>query len=219
MTGRRMTAWRMDYSAKGLFAAVVATVRNPRAGAEMVLAQGLPVPVIWTMLAAVVAVSALLEGFVLLLLTGGGDAAAAYFGDAVTLYLSLNPFMKFLLELALWALLALATCEIGRQMGGAGDFPGALALVTWLQVILTFLTLLQTLLLLVAPPVSVVLGFAKLALLLWLFTNFVAVLHGFQSLGKVFVMILLSGFAVLLVLSLAMAMLGVSVPTGTDGAM
>ena len=48
---------------------------------------------------------------------------------------------------------------------------------------------------------------------LWLLTNFVAVLHGFRSLGMVFVMIVVSAFAVTFVLSIVMSILGI-VPSG-----
>jgi hypothetical protein len=59
-------------------------------------------------------------------------------------------------------------------------------------------------------------GIAALALFLWLFVNFVAVLHGFPSLLLVFVGIVVSAFAVVFGLSLILALIGVTVPGAFD---
>jgi hypothetical protein len=47
---------------------------------------------------------------------------------------------------------------------------------------------------------------------MWLLTNFVAVIHGFRSLGQVFVMILVSLFVLAFVLSILLTLVGVTVP-------
>ncbi|MCA8879064.1 MAG: YIP1 family protein [Rhodobacteraceae bacterium] len=203
-----MNTREMDFTFQGLISAAIATVRQPQQGAETVLAQRLPVPVLWTMLAAVVAVSVVLAEGSLLLITAGADLDNAYLA---------NPLGMFAVQYALLAVMVLATDRIGRAMGGAGDFAGALAVVTWLQFVMACLQVVQTVTLFIAPPIADLLGIAGLVLFLWLFTNFVAVLHKFRSLGMVFVMIVLTTFGIALVLSLALTMLGVTVPAGLEG--
>ena len=75
---------------------------------------------------------------------------------------------------------------VGRMAGGTGNFPDALLLLVWVQVILLLLQVAQIVLQLVLPPAAELLGLMGLVLMLWLVTNFVAELHGFSSLGAVF---------------------------------
>ena len=100
MTGRSMAAWQLDFSLRGLYAAVIETVRNPRAVAERLLDMNLPMPVIWTMLAAVSAVSVVLvEGSLLLVQVPGEEAEARL----------PSPFLIFGLQIVLSTLLASVT--------------------------------------------------------------------------------------------------------------
>ena len=126
MTERRMAGLQLDFSPRGLYAAVIETVRNPRSVADQLLDMNLPLTVIWTMLAAVSAVSVVLvEGGLLLVRTPGAEATAQL----------PNPFVIFGLQIVLSSLLASVTHQIGRLLGGNGTFPGALLLITWILVI------------------------------------------------------------------------------------
>ncbi|NJR43059.1 MAG: hypothetical protein HC767_10775 [Akkermansiaceae bacterium] len=82
----------------------------------------------------------------------------------------------------------------------------ALLVVVWLQVLMLGLQLLQVLLLLISPVLAAVVGLAGIVLFLWLLTNFVAELHGFQSLLAVFGAIVLTGFAVAFLFVFILAM-------------
>ena len=95
MTERKMTAWQLDFSLRGLLAAVVETVRNPRDAAARLVAMDLPLAVIWTMLGAVSAVSVVLVEGSLLLVESPDEAGASTLP---------NPFLMFGLQLVLSAL-------------------------------------------------------------------------------------------------------------------
>ena len=49
-----------------------------------------------------------------------------------------------------------------------------------------------------------------LSLFFWLLVNFIAVLHGFQSTGMVFVMTIVSFITIIFVLSIVLTILGVT---------
>jgi len=200
MSGAPMSEQRIEFTLRGLVGAALRTLQAPRAMAEDVLAERLPGAVLWAMLTAVVAVSVVL-GQGSLLLAEGETVDNPYLG---------NPFALFALQMGILAVMVAATHHIGRFMGGMGSFEGALALVTWLQFVLVCLQVVQTLAMFVAPPIADLIGIAGIVLFLWLFTNFVAVLHGFPSLGLVFVMILLSAFGLTFLISLLLTMLGLT---------
>jgi len=195
----------MDFSPGGLVAAVIRTITHPQDEAEVVMAEGLPIGVLWAMLAAVVAASVVL-GQGSLLLAGTADG-----GVLTNPYLA-NPLLMFAVQMAILVIMIFATYHIGHWMGGMGGFAPTVAVVTWLQFVLVCVQVLQTVALFLLPPVADLLGIAGLILFLWLFTNFVAVLHGFQSLGLVFVMILMSAFGVTFIISLILTMVGVTAP-------
>ncbi len=87
-----------------------------------------------------------------------------------------------------------------------------LLLMIWLQFILLCLQVIQTVLLLVSTQMASLVAIVSVVLFLFLLTHFVAVVHGFQSLGKVFFMILASVIGLALGLSIILAFLGVSIP-------
>lgn len=210
MTERKMTAWQLDFSARGLYAAVVETVRNPRDAAARLVAMDLPLAVIWTMLGAVSAVSVVLVEGSLLLVESPDEAGASTLP---------NPFLMFGLQLVLSALLASTTHQVGRVLGGKGRFGEALLLVTWLQVVMAGMQVLQVLLLLIAPPLADVVGVAAGLLFIWLFAAFATVLHRFGSVGMGLATAFGSIVVIGLLLGLLFSMAGVQLPVATDGVM
>lgn len=199
-----MTTQKLPYSLGWIVAQAIETVKDPRGVAARMMKLGLPVSVLWQALALVVTISVLLGQGTLLLTAGDGAA------------LVIMPLPLALLQFTLLGVMVLAIHTIGRAMGGVGGFDGALTLVVWLQIVMVCLQLVQSVSFLLIPPFAVVLGYAGLVLFLWLLTNFVAVLHGFQSLGIVFVMILMSAFAIAFVISLLLAIVGVVPPGGLN---
>ncbi|NRB00270.1 MAG: YIP1 family protein [Rhodobacteraceae bacterium] len=179
------------------------TVRQPREGAEAVLAIGIPRNILWELLFLVVVLSVLLGHLTNLLVAAQNGVQLEG--------LLFNPFALGAIQLALLVSLVLGIFFVGRGMGGTGSLDEAILLVSWLQMIMVALQVVQTALLFLLPPFAGLVGIAGLLLFLWLLTHFVAVLHGFQSLGKVFGMLIAGfvGFAVLL--SIVLNVLGIDV--------
>lgn len=198
-----MTTQPLEYTPRGLVSAAIETLRNPRAGAARIMAENLPGQVLWTMLLAIVAVSVVLGQGSLILVTGGTVTDNPYLA---------NPMVMWGLQSALLFVMVHAIHFIGRAMGGQGVFEDTLALVVWLQFVMACLQAVQTMALLILPPVADIIGILGLVVFMWLLTQFTAVAHGFTRLGMVFVMILVSAFGITFLLSIALSMLGIVVP-------
>ena len=191
----------MTLTLNGLVAMAWRTVKNPREGATEVLSLGVPREALWTALALVVTLSILLAQATSLLVTGQAGAG-----------MPVGPLAMGFVQLLLLVLMVFAIFWIGRSFGGSGSFEETILLVVWLQFIMVCLQVLQTAVLLVLPVFAGLVGIASLVLFLWLLTNFVAVLHGFASLGKVFIMILVSAFGIAFGLSIILTLIGVTMP-------
>jgi hypothetical protein len=123
-----------------------------------------------------------------------------------------NSFVIFGLVMAGFLYITIhAVHRIGVFFGGTGSFEESALLVIWLQFILICVQVIQIATLFVLPPLAGLVTIIAIALYLWLLVNFIAVLHGFTSLGMVFVTTLLSAFALLFVFSLILAVLGLGV--------
>lgn len=185
----------MAITFSGLLKLAVLTVQRPRLGARVVLGQDLPMPARWTALAFTAVASALLTHLALALmrLPDGGQMLLP------------GPVALALVQFGVMVLTAIAAHRIGRWRGGRGRIEDAVLLMAWLQFILLCLQGIQIVAMIVLPVLADVLGMMGLVLFLWLLTAFVAEMHGFSSLGRVFAGILGSIFALALLLSALLA--------------
>lgn len=176
------------------------TVTDPQGGAREILDLRLPVPVLWQFFLLQLVISAILKVIVFTFFPNPevslGPSAAIGF-TAV--------------EAAVGAILAVATYHIGRAFGGGGSFAGALALIVWLQFILLCVNVVQLFILVILPPAADVITLLALALFFWLLAQFIAALHGFTSMGRVFLGIVLSLMALAFVFNILLALLGVRI--------
>lgn len=187
-----------------LWQLIVLTLRNPREGAEAVLSLGIPREALWPLMGLVVIVSVMLAQVSTFLLGGTvGPLAGSLF---------VNPLFTAAMQYVLLAIAAFAIHFIGRAMGGTGSLAEAVLLTTWLQVIMAAVQVVQTLTFVILPPLGGLIGILALVAFFWLLTHFVAVIHGFQSLAQVFLMILVSMIGIAFVLSLVLTMAGLMVP-------
>ncbi|MFA7433996.1 MAG: Yip1 family protein [Gemmobacter sp.] len=180
------------------------TVTDPRAGARQLMTLGLPVQARWTGLILVAVISALLfyAG-----LPPSAIERAAEQEIAVPLVFR-SPFVTAGVQTAVMVVMAFAVWWVGMRFGGRGRFEDGLLLVVWLQFVLVCVQLVQLLAAVLVPPLAGLIGLAALVLFLWLLTNFVAELHGFDSLGKVFFGIMLTAFAIAFGLAVVMSFIG-----------
>ncbi len=192
----------MDTSLSTLTALLRETLSDPRSAARRVIAIDMPDAARWQALLLVVVLSVILVQVALMISPGG--AAMGPMGAA--------PVQAGLLQGVALVMMVAAVHFIGRAMGGSGSFGQALIVIVWLQFVTLCFQILQIVTLIIVPPLAGVVALASLAVFLWLLVSFVQELHGFRSRALVFVMILMSFFAIAFVLSIALAMLGFSVP-------
>lgn len=122
------------------------------------------------------------------------------------------PWTTAIIQMSVLVIVVFAIHWIGRAMGGTGDFADAILVVAWLQFCLLCLQVIQTLTMLVFPPFASLLGLAGFVLFFWWLTNFVAELHGFRSLGQVFLMVIVSLLSIVFAMSLILTLIGITVP-------
>ncbi|MGC9370947.1 MAG: Yip1 family protein [Paracoccaceae bacterium] len=181
------------------------TVRDPKAGARRVLSLPLPPRAAWDGLALVLVLSLIL-GYLTTMLLGAP-------ADPLLPGLAPSPLLAAVIQGGSLLVMIGAIHGVGRMMGGTGTLEGAVRLTAWLQFIMLLLQVAQAVFLLVLPGVAGLIGLLSIVLMLWLLTNFIAVLHGFRSLVAVFMMILATTFALSFVLIFLLALFGVSLPT------
>lgn len=176
------------------------TLRDPAAGAARILDLGLPRDVLWLALLLVtvlsVVLASLVQGPVMVLPLGETVLYATPFSYAVILGSSLI-IMVFAIH---WT---------GAALGGQGEFPGALAIVVWTEVLGIMVRLAQTVALLFGQSLAGIVGLLGLGFLAWAFLNFVNELHEFDSLGRSFLTVLLALLGIGVGLGLILSIIGV----------
>lgn len=187
----------MDLTLPFLAGLVKDTLRDARGTAQRLMRAGVPAQAGWIGAAVIAVVSAILAHvtFGLMAARQGGGAALP------------SPLMTAAFQYVVLVVTVLGVHHIGRRFGGRGSFGNALLLVVWLQFVLVVVQGLQLVALLVLPPVADLLSVAGLVLFLWLLTAFVTELHGFQSLGRVLVGIILSIFGAAMAVAIVLTLL------------
>lgn len=192
----------MDTSRAFLTELLRQSLRDPRAAARRIMAIDMPSSVRWEALALVVILSALVRQISILMMTGELTAPG----------LLGTPLQSVAIQGAVLLVMVQAIYHVGRALGGTGGFGQTLTLVSWLQCVMIGVQVAQVVALTIIPPLAGLIGIAGMVLFLWLLTNFIAELHGFPSLGRVFAMILATAFALAFVVALVMGILGIQPP-------
>lgn len=174
------------------------TVSNPREGAAQILALGLSGQALHIAFGLVIILSMLLGEIVVLISPPAPPEA-----------LNISPVSLGVVQAAFLFVIAHAITRIGQWFGGTGQYTGALALIVWLQFIFLVVQLVQLAAMLIIPPLAGLITVLAMGLFFWLLVNFIATLHGFTSLGLVFVATVLSAFGIIFVLSLVLTLLGI----------
>ncbi|MGB0661825.1 MAG: YIP1 family protein [Mangrovicoccus sp.] len=193
----------LEFTLPSVLSHVWQTLKSPRDMAKRIMTIDLPTPVLWELVTAIVLVSVIMGQL--------GTLAIAPDLAQIDDYFLANPLVMAVLQLALVVFTVFATFFIGRIFGGKGQLRDSLLLLTWLQLVMMCLQVVQTVLLIVAPGLGQLATVFGLFLFLWLYTIFTAEMHGFKSVPAVFVMILVSAFGISFVLTLILTALGVSV--------
>ena len=179
------------------------TVRSPREGAAWVMTFDIPRAERWLLLFLITVLSVILAHISGLLLFSQTDM---FMGQILA-----SPFISTILQMSVLVITVFLVFWMGRAMGGQGGFGDTILLVAWLQFIMGCLQVIQLIAMLTIPAFGSLLGVVGLVLFFWLLTNFVAELHGFQSLGQVFAMVIVGVIAIGFCMIFLFALIGVSI--------
>ena len=183
------------------------SVQSPKQGAQMVLDAKPAREILWLMLALVVALSVILAQLMTYMVPVPND-------NGTLMPFQSSPVMFALIMWGLLVLMVFCTHYIGAMFGGTGEFDDSLTIVIWLQTILLVIQAAQLVIALVSPSISGIIGLLFGLFSIWIFINFVAVVHAFQSLTYVFIGLILSVFGV--VFGLSMLFVFISILFGLD---
>jgi hypothetical protein len=175
------------------------SLNDPRGAVRALLGMGVPLPARTAGLLLVAVSSAMLLHLGFLFLPGTDDPLA--------LFMSQSPFRTAVIQWLILAATVLFIYQIGRVFGGKGSLTDALLVVVWLQVIMLAVQLAQLLSLVLFTPLAGVVNLAGLILFFWLFTSFIAELHGFKSRWAVLAGVIGSGFLIAVVVAVVLSMI------------
>lgn len=190
-----------SFTLKGLVAHAWLTVQQPAEGLRALVALQLDRNTLWTSLALVTVISVILFQLDVLL-----DPELAQIAGMRTL-----PALMGVIQGCFLVVMVFAIYWIGQALGGLGGFNDAIVAVTWLQFIMVLIQVAQTVLILISPAVSGMLGIFGIGVFFYLLTYFIAAIHGFTSLARVFMMIIATLFGLSFVLTILLAVVGINV--------
>lgn len=192
----------MTLTFANLAALVRLTLTQPRAAAAAVMRLPLPMAGRWSALLLMATLSALLMQVLTMVLP-------PVVGPDGQVLEPVGPLVWAGMVTVGMMITAGLAHSVGRWRGGKGEFADAILLIAWLQFLQLLLVGVQILLVLVLPMLVPVIEIGGVLLFLWLLVNFVAEMHGFRSLGLVFLGVILTFAATVFGLSIVMMSLGV----------
>lgn len=101
--------------------------------------------------------------------------------DPVSVAMLTNPVYLAAVQLLGLGMISLCLHLLGRMTKGGGTFPEAVAMMAWLEALMIAISAVQSIALLLVPPLGLLLVPAGMVFSLWLMTSFVAELHGYTS--------------------------------------
>jgi hypothetical protein len=175
------------------------SLKDPRGGTRALLKLDVPLQARTAGLVLVAVCTSLLFHLGFFFLPAGDDALAQF--------MSQSPFRTAVIQWAILAATVLCIYRIGRAFGGKGSLGDALLVVVWLQVIMLGVQFVQLLSLAVFTPLSGLVSLAGFVLFFWLFTSFIAELHGFASRWAVLAGVIGAGFAIAMALAVILSII------------
>lgn len=179
---------------------VQTTLRNPRAAAGLIAALQLSREVIWTALALVAALNALVIS-AMFAIAPPAMALPSYFQSPLVLFALLGGLMVLYVHALSW---------VGRAMGGQGMIEPLLAAVVWLQALRLCAQLGILLLTVALPPLAMLASFVVTFWGLWILLNFVAELLHLPGLFYAAAVLAGAALGVLLGLGLLLSLIGLT---------
>lgn len=183
------------------------TARNPREAVRSLKAMALTPEIAWLAFAAVLAVEIF---FIHLLSTLAGPAEPA--PGALAPGLVESPLLLGLVQGSVVLLMTLSVHWVGRALGGTGRLEVSVAAVALLVFTMMVLQVVELVIVVIVPGLVGGVLLFHIAVFFWLLTMFITEIHGFKRPPLVLVGIILSMFAIAFVLSLVLALIGITLP-------
>lgn len=117
--------------------------------------------------------------------------------DPISAAMLTNPLYLALVQLAGLAMIAVMVHLLGRFTKGRGTLPEAVAMFAWAEVLWIAISVVETLVLILLPPLGVLVVLIGTLMSLWLLVNFTAELHGYASLPLTLLGVIAAGVAAL----------------------
>ena len=189
-----------------LAALAVQTLRSPGDAARRIMGLDLERPVLWMALALTVVLGSLLFHLSSLMfpVSPAGMPLPALITSPLLYALAMGGGVVLSAQVLTWA---------GRALGGQGQFQDMLALLVWLQALRVVAQAALLVLMVLVPPFAAMVTLAVALFSLWILVNFIDSAHGFDSLGRGVVTLVLAVLGLSLALSMLLAMFG-GLPTG-----
>ncbi len=181
------------------FALIWRTLVSPAEVAQRIAGLQLDRATLWSGMALVTITSVLMMALTQILLPGTISEGAV----------ETTPYGMTLILGGLLVMTVFGVYFSGKVLGGTGSFPTALAMVVWLEVFSIVVRALQALVFGLAPGLGSMLTYLGMAVLIWVLVNFVNVLHGFASLGRAAMTVVVAVVGVGSGLALIVTMIGV----------
>ena len=162
------------------------TPRDPKSVAEYLLGLGLLRPQIISLFAVSVCLS-VISLFVSNVSMNGDNPFVIVGGPGLVM----GPLPVAIMIFVMTLVSALASSRIGHMFGGQGDFNALLIVMSWLQWMQFVFQMLSTLLSFISIALSGLISLVIFVLTLWIFVAMVDRAHGFESVLKSIVTIVL----------------------------
>ena len=162
------------------------TPRDPKSVAEHLLGLGLLRPQIISLFAVSVCLS-VISLFVSNVSMNGDNPFLIVVGPGLVM----GPLPVAIMIFVMTLVSALASSRIGHMFGGQGDFNALLIVMSWLQWMQFVFQMLSTLLSFISIALSGLISLVIFVLTLWIFVAMVDRAHGFESVLKSIVTIVL----------------------------
>ena len=162
------------------------TPRDPKSVAEHLLGLGLLRPQIISLFAVSVCLS-VISLFVSNVSMNGDNPFVIVVGPGLVM----GPLPVAIMMFVMTLVSALASSRIGLMFGGQGDFNALLIVMSWLQWMQFVFQMLSTLLSFISIALSGLISLVIFVLTLWIFVAMVDRAHGFESVLKSIVTIVL----------------------------
>jgi len=177
---------------------LIQSVTAPRSVAPQILGLQLSNEILWTMMALVAVLNAILYSLSIFV-----------FETSTGLKTGMNlPFLYLALLGAAMVIGAMVLRWVGQMWGGRATLNDMFAMVVWLQALRAVAQLGLLVLMVVAPGLSNLVAIGLGMFGLWLMANFLDVAQGWNSLGKSIVVLVLTGLGFAFGLSFFMLLIG-----------